>query len=98
MSNPETTNRPSSMAVGLARELYDRFVMGGWQPADAHALIDEVLSPVTGPGPRDCIVGYLAALDQMRNQIDLEYGKMADALIDRLSDAGFLIMPRGDIK
>ncbi len=35
--------RPSPWAVGLARELYDRFVMGGWEPQDTYDLIDDVL-------------------------------------------------------
>lgn len=39
----QTTNKPSAMAVGLAHELYDRFVMGGWEPQDAHAMISDVL-------------------------------------------------------
>lgn len=44
--------------------------------------------------PREVIVAYLAVLNQMQHQIDLEYDKMAGALVDRLSDAGFVIVPR----
>lgn len=44
--------------------------------------------------PREVIVSYLAVLNQMQHQIDLEYDKMAGALVDRLSDAGFVIVPR----
>lgn len=44
--------------------------------------------------PREVIIAYLAALNQIQHQIDLEYDKMAGALIDRLSDAGFVIVPR----
>ena len=44
--------------------------------------------------PRDHIVAYLAVLDSMRDRIDTEYTAMADALIGRLDDAGFVIVPR----
>lgn len=30
-------NNIEQLAVDLCRELYDRFVMGGWSPEDAHA-------------------------------------------------------------
>lgn len=33
-------------------------------------------------------------LNQMQHSIDLEYDKMAGALIDRLSDAGIVMVPR----
>lgn len=31
------------LTIELARELYDRFVMGGWEPEDAHGMIREML-------------------------------------------------------
>lgn len=34
---------PHSIVVGLARELYDRFIMGGWEPQDSYQLIEEIL-------------------------------------------------------
>lgn len=43
--------------------------------------------------PRDVIVAYLCQLDGMRNQIDLRYDDMADALIGRLKDNGLFIGP-----
>lgn len=44
--------------------------------------------------PREVIAAYLAVLNQMQHQIDLEYDKMAGALVDRLSDAGIVMVPR----
>ena len=35
--------------VTLARELYDRFVMGGWEPQDAHGRIREILGMAAVP-------------------------------------------------
>jgi hypothetical protein len=35
---------PRSFTVGLARELYDKFVMGGWEPQDSYDLIEELLA------------------------------------------------------
>lgn len=34
----------SSFTVGLARELYDRFAMGGWEPQDSYGLIDSIIA------------------------------------------------------
>lgn len=34
----------SEMYVELARELYDRFVMGGWEPQDSYEEIDRIVS------------------------------------------------------
>lgn len=40
----QRTQAPSEqLVIDLARELYDRFVMGGWQPQDAHEMIREML-------------------------------------------------------
>ena len=55
MTEPTTT--PSQLAIDLARELYDRFVMGGWEPQDAHAQIDAMIAnakaaPVSAEGER----------------------------------------------
>jgi hypothetical protein len=40
----ETMNRPSAMAIGLAHELYRRFVEGRHKPRDVYDLIDECLN------------------------------------------------------
>jgi len=32
-----------ALAIDIAREMYDRFVMGGWEPQDAHAQLQEML-------------------------------------------------------
>jgi hypothetical protein len=39
----EHTPRSDQLVIDLARELYDRFVMGGWEPSDAYQLIREML-------------------------------------------------------
>lgn len=31
------------MTVEIARELYDRFAMGGWEPSDAHDWLENKL-------------------------------------------------------
>jgi hypothetical protein len=31
-------------AIDIARETYDRFVMGGWEPQDAHAEIAMIIA------------------------------------------------------
>ncbi len=31
------------VVIDLARELYDRFVMGGWEPQDAYGQIEQML-------------------------------------------------------
>lgn len=31
------------LVIDIARELYDRFVMGGWEPPDAYPLITGML-------------------------------------------------------
>lgn len=48
------TSVPRSIVVGLARELYDRFVMGGWEPQDSYELIEEILDPVHGASGWAC--------------------------------------------
>jgi hypothetical protein len=40
---------PEALVVDLARELYDRFVMGGWEPEDAHDLIRDMLTSAPPP-------------------------------------------------
>ena len=37
------TETNEQLVIDLARELYDRFVMGGWEPQDAHQQIREML-------------------------------------------------------
>ena len=39
-ARPETAE---SLAVDIARELYDRFVMGGWSPEEAHDYLRDIL-------------------------------------------------------
>jgi len=34
------------LAIEIARELYDRFVMGGWEPQDGHAYLRAKLSEI----------------------------------------------------
>lgn len=46
---PTETTVPRSIVVGLARELYDKFVMGGWEPQDSYELIEAVLNPMSPP-------------------------------------------------
>lgn len=48
----ETTVALRSVVVGLARELYDRFVMGGWEPQDSYELIEDILNPTASGGWR----------------------------------------------
>lgn len=36
--------RPTQIVIDLARELYDRFVMGGWEPQDAYPTIARMLA------------------------------------------------------
>src|ERR1700731_1008985 len=36
---PASDQNHALVVIELARELYDRFVMGGWEPKDAHSLI-----------------------------------------------------------
>jgi hypothetical protein len=38
------TNIDEQLVIDLARELYDRFVMGGWEPQDAYPQIRAMLS------------------------------------------------------
>jgi hypothetical protein len=41
----EITRHPSEqLVIDLARELYDRFAMGGWEPQDAHQMIRDMLA------------------------------------------------------
>jgi ATP-dependent helicase YprA (DUF1998 family) len=40
----EPSAEPSQLAIDLARELYDRFVMGGWEPQNAWTLIDAMIA------------------------------------------------------
>jgi hypothetical protein len=41
------------LVTEIARELYDRFVMGGWEPQDAHEQIAEWLSQARHPGGKE---------------------------------------------
>ena len=34
---------PEIFAIEICRELYDRFVMGGWEPEDAHEWMTQRL-------------------------------------------------------
>jgi hypothetical protein len=36
------------LVIDLARETYDRFVMGGWEPQDAHEMIRAMLNEYNG--------------------------------------------------
>lgn len=54
-------------------------------------------NPPAQATPRGCIIGYLSILDHFKDQIDLNYGQLADALIKRLRDAGFVIAPRTQV-
>lgn len=40
----DTTKERAQLIAEIARELYDRFVMGGWEPQDAYAQIGEWLA------------------------------------------------------
>jgi hypothetical protein len=45
----------SELVVTIARELYDHFVMGGWEPQDAYPLIESWLGwPTAYMCPRGC--------------------------------------------
>ena len=42
-SRRDLTDDEKTLVASLARELYDRFVMGGWEPQDAYAEIVKLI-------------------------------------------------------
>lgn len=75
----QTTDALRSVVVGLARELYDRYVMGGWEPQDSYELIEDILNPMeikmANPEPPEPMRHILSLAVAARNEMQ---GRMAD--------------------
>jgi len=50
------------LVIEIARELYDRFMMGGWEPQDAYPQIREWMQRVSDPSP-----AYVAPPDDLKD-------------------------------
>lgn len=42
--NPKVEDWMRKAAIDLCRELYDRFIMGGWEPQDAHDEAAQIIA------------------------------------------------------
>ena len=49
----DTCKRAEELAMALAYEVYDGFVMGGWEPADAATQIEQALKEAYEEGYKD---------------------------------------------
>lgn len=81
---PAAPEGAEPLVIEIARELYDRFVMGGWEPQDAYPQIERWLAPLHTEAAR---LKALLNYDGQRYESWLEVGQ---ALIDRKAEAARL--------
>lgn len=94
VSDQDKKTVPRSYVVGLARELYDRFVMGGWEPQDSYDTIEAILSENHVANPR---ANTNTAATVIRDSIDSQSGadnpsRVARNVVHALRRAGMEIV------